>query len=54
MELANTTGTPYLQVELTEGPFYRAVAEHVQSLEGTRAVFIYQNEIGMPIIAKKI
>lgn len=48
MELANTTGTPYLQVELTEGPYYRAVAQYVQSSQkATRAAFIYQNEIGM-------
>lgn len=47
IELANLTGTPYLQVELTEGPYYRAVAEYVQTLESTRTAFIFQNEIGM-------
>jgi hypothetical protein len=54
MELANTTGTPYLQVELTEGPYYRAVAEHVQRLQSNRATFIFQSEIGTPIFANNL
>ncbi|XP_059484731.1 ionotropic receptor 25a-like isoform X2 [Neocloeon triangulifer] len=46
-ELTSYTGTPYLQVELTNGPFFLTVIEYVQSLKTQKAAFIFQTEIDM-------